>query len=696
MRAKLGLKPLKMGGSGAADKAKDEHRRGRELAEGREKAKEAESIKEKLRLMREKREHEAKLKATKGLADEDSDEDDIAAWVQKSRVKQSTAPAPKKTPPASVPRKKRASEADEDADADGGAYASEQLAGMKVKHGVNDIVEGETAILTLEDTSILDDKGNLKDGDDALVDLLKQEDKKRLEARRAAKGKVATGGVGMSYNPDFDEEPRGLLAHYDEPGRDDDGMEIDADGGVAAAERQREEMRAKLKQAAAQQSAAVEVGDAGASADYYTKEELEKFAEIRNRRKKKKKDRKLRKKDGDTSDLVAELAQEAGEAPGADLGSRADRERRMQAREREAEEEKAAKERRYARALEKANYASLALKPSMGEDVVGADEDELYASIAEQRAQALKKRSGKAVGEDAVRELVGSRRDDEGPAGEAGGRKGELVFSSAVEFVNGIDVGASAATDKPGDEAGPSGVREEEDVEMEEAGGEGEKREGKGRSFRKKETEADGGPQTEAAGIGEGKLGRGLGAALGMLRDTGGLKQKVEWSGRTNDTRKDRVLMAEAARAMLGDGSGDQTDERIETALRKLDEFGRVLTPKEAWRKLCHEFHGYGSGKKKLERRTEKVVEELRARKIATGVNADKSTAAMRIAAEKTSAPYVLLQGRGIAPSQVTDGSSKYAMLSEDAPGGAATGRQTAAGKRTSSSLNPNAKRARK
>ena len=40
------------------------------------------------------------------------------------------------------------------------------------------------------------------------------------------------------------------------------------------------------------------------------------------------------------------------------------------------------------------------------------------------------------------------------------------------------------------------------------------------------------------------------------------------------------------------------------------DEYGRSLTPKEAWKALSHKFHGKGSGKMKTERRLKKIAEE--------------------------------------------------------------------------------------
>jgi U4/U6.U5 tri-snRNP-associated protein 1 len=49
------------------------------------------------------------------------------------------------------------------------------------------------------------------------------------------------------------------------------------------------------------------------------------------------------------------------------------------------------------------------------------------------------------------------------------------------------------------------------------------------------------------------------------------------------------------------------------------DEFGRALTPKEAWKALSHKFHGKGSGKMKTEKRLKKIAEEKKQAAMASG-----------------------------------------------------------------------------
>ena len=54
----------------------------------------------------------------------------------------------------------------------------------------------------------------------------------------------------------------------------------------------------------------------------------------------------------------------------------------------------------------------------------------------------------------------------------------------------------------------------------------------------------------------------------------------------------------------------DKEGYKPEIRLEYVDDSGRCLNPKEAFRQLSHRFHGKGSGKKKTEKRQKKVEEE--------------------------------------------------------------------------------------
>jgi U4/U6.U5 tri-snRNP-associated protein 1 len=60
-------------------------------------------------------------------------------------------------------------------------------------------------------------------------------------------------------------------------------------------------------------------------------------------------------------------------------------------------------------------------------------------------------------------------------------------------------------------------------------------------------------------------------------------------------------------------------DYKPDVKIEYYDEFGRTLTPKEAWKALSHKFHGKGSGKMKTEKRLKKIAEEKKQAAMASG-----------------------------------------------------------------------------
>ncbi|CAN0412150.1 unnamed protein product, partial [Scytosiphon promiscuus] len=70
-------------------------------------------------------------------------------------------------------------------------------------------------------------------------------------------------------------------------------------------------------------------------------------------------------------------------------------------------------------------------------------------------------------------------------------------------------------------------------------------------------------------------------------------------SGRAKDARKHH-----------GEAEETREDRESGAKLEYRDQWGREITRKEAFRNLCYQFHGYGSGKKKQEKRLKLVEEE--------------------------------------------------------------------------------------
>ena len=143
----------------------------------------------------------------------------------------------------------------------------------------------------------------------------------------------------------------------------------------------------------------------------------------------------------------------------------------------------------------------------------------------------------------------------------------------------------------------------------------------------------------------------GLAATLNILRQQGILatptaenseREKVQlqrdvWLA---DQRR-RIAQRELERQKARGGNKDQAQREYENRLRDQqearsnldafkdykpdvnivyhDEFGRELTPKEAWKALSHKFHGKGSGRMKTEKRLKKIAEERKQAAMASG-----------------------------------------------------------------------------
>ena len=143
---------------------------------------------------------------------------------------------------------------------------------------------------------------------------------------------------------------------------------------------------------------------------------------------------------------------------------------------------------------------------------------------------------------------------------------------------------------------------------------------------------------------------RGMSGILSMLKATGDLKGKSggkeELRGRSNDEKTysdyadqnlDSVVRLDRNKAT----DKDMLYTKRQVNLEYRDDHGRLLTRKEAFRQLCYQFHGYGSGKKNQEKRLKKIEMENEARE--KRVNEDKGTmGSLRKTQEATGKAFVV------------------------------------------------------
>uniref|UniRef100_A0A2N9GCL4 SART-1 family protein n=1 Tax=Fagus sylvatica TaxID=28930 RepID=A0A2N9GCL4_FAGSY len=120
-------------------------------------------------------------------------------------------------------------------------------------------------------------------------------------------------------------------------------------------------------------------------------------------------------------------------------------------------------------------------------------------------------------------------------------------------------------------------------------------------------------------------IGKGLYGTLKHLQGRGTLKESIELSGRNTDNKKIKFM-----------GVDDDGSIRID----RLDEFGRTMTPKEAFRELSYRFHGKRPGKKKQEKR---IQTELKLKQMINSDGPSRSVERMWKAQKQLKRPYIVL-----------------------------------------------------
>lgn len=700
LRISLGLKPLQA----TADKPRSSS--SAKLPPPQLDAEKTKELAERVKAAREKRRQQQLLDSTKTLGEEEPELDDIEKWVQKSRVTTT-----KKETAAGTTTNNTATKDDDDKD------GMRALAGARIRQV--DLAEGETTILTLQDKGILNDRGELADDEDedgnialALENIQTREDKDRREAYRAGSKKHA--------KPLWEEDgkKRSLLDKYDE---EEEEMLVLGDRGDVKVDLEQQKQAAKAKLAAAIASAAGG-GREGATAitggsDYYTAEEMAAFSKPK---KKKKKDRKLKKKALTAEDIAVLEEGNAGGGGGGDLGSRGDGEERAARETEAAAEEEAERRARFEAALTKANYASLALKPTYQQELGDEDEeDDLYVSLGKARRLA-QQTSGKSTarGADAnasvvkpedIAQQVAQRREaafmkrDEPSSSLLGGD--QLTFNDLSGFTRTITAVAASGGGVGG--VGGGGVKKEE-VKEDEKEDEDVSVVGR-KQYRRRHHDEDGDEvmrdaststmvhhnddddddkddaQLDQEGINatandkyiystesitqERAIGTGLGSILGLLKERGELNKPIEWGGRTNDSKKSALVGLEDV--YTGGSEKDKYARDVEAALTRRDEYGRIITPKEAYRQLCYDFHGIRPSKNTLEKRKRQVEKEMAKRNVASGATEAKSIEAVKTAQKAAATPYIVMSGT-IQPGQRRDAAGVGGMgrIDEEEEGG--------------------------
>ncbi|XP_012077380.1 SART-1 family protein DOT2 isoform X2 [Jatropha curcas] len=590
--------------------------------------------------------------------------DEVLAWVNRSRKLEEKKNAEKQKAKqlSKIFEEQDNNVQGESEDEDSGEHTTHDLAGVKVLHGLEKVMEGGAVVLTLKDQSILAD-GDINEEVDMLENVEIGEQKRRDDAYKAAKKK--TGIYDDKFNDDPASEKK-ILPQYDDSAADE-GVALDERGRFTGeAEKKLEELRRRL-QGVSTNNRFEDLSSSGKiSSDYYTHEELLQF-------KKPKKKKSLRKKEKLDIDALEAEAVSAGLGVG-DLGSR-NNGRRQAIRQEQERSEAEMRSSAYQAAYDKADEASKSLRQEqtlhakLDEDenpVFAEDDEDLYKSLERARKLALKKQEEKASGPQAIARLAAATTttssqttDDQNPTtGES--QENKIVFTEMEEFVWGLQL------DEESHKHGNDDVFMDEDEAP--IVSDQEKKDETGGWTEVQDIDKDENPVNENnedivpdETIHEVPVGKGLSAALKLLKERGTLKESTEWGGRNMDKKKSKLV---------GIVDSDVDNERFkDIRIDRTDEYGRTLTPKEAFRIISHKFHGKGPGKMKQEKRMKQYLEELKMKQMKNSDTPSLSVERMREAQAQLKTPYLVLSGH-VKPGQTSDPRSGFATVEKDLPGG--------------------------
>ncbi|GAM41767.1 hypothetical protein TCE0_042f15138 [Talaromyces pinophilus] len=537
---------------------------------------------------------DAKLEG-KGLGDMDV-ELDTKAWL--SQHKKMTK---------KIEKERARKLAEELAERDRAAeYTAADLAGIKVAHEMSAFEDAEDGqILTLKDATIDE---NEEEGDE--LENLEMVDKEKLKEKLELKKKRT------AYDPMQADGTAGILSQYDEEidGKKRKHFTLDAKGSTIE---EREAKRQHVSDLLNKQVFNLDIIPDTPVSDYMD------ISEVKIKKPKKKKAKATRQKAVDEDDIFP-LPDTNGTSNGENME------------------------------VDSGQAATAAAPRKKTYDTSFVDDEDLQASLAIQRRAAFKKRK-QLRPEDLARQLreESSQTPMEVDNGDAEEEPG-LVIDETSEFVSNLQ--RPVISERPARRATtPLEDKDEDREESPEAGladvnmeGAGTKEEG--------ETEAAEAGIAKISGTGldeESTLDEGLGSTLAMLRQRGLVQQSD--AADINSLHRDRQKFlqekykreAEAEKRARAQRERDRATgkldrmsarEREEYArwenkqrdqqesrqiadifnreykpdvqLKYVDEHGRLMNQKEAFKHLSHQFHGKGSGKMKTEKHLKKIEEE--------------------------------------------------------------------------------------
>ncbi|XP_068632741.1 U4/U6.U5 tri-snRNP-associated protein 1 [Battus philenor] len=622
LRAKLGLKPLEVTEQTTDDgKIKDDlgefyHKPAVNIAQ----QKKAEKLRQKLEERREKRKLEQKLQTT--LLAEESDDEDAIAWVKKSReIEQQKKEAEKRAAMldemdavfgvSALVEEEQAAERQ-------ASYGESHLKGLRVAHDIDALGDEREVVLTLADKPVL-----AEDAEDVLVNVNMLDDeryrKNIMERKKARAGYQA-----------YDEEAevqaalglqRPVLAKYDEEldaaaVEKRKGFFIGDEDGIEARKFRELMKQERLLGGPDKRLESLQLPALRPATDYLDEHEIQ--AKFKKTKRKGKIRKKAKAEPIDVDDY------EAGGAP-------------LETDDTEVKVEE------------------LKMEIAVDDEEVEPD-SELQAALA--RARRLRQMEQRHLDVPKVEEIL--ERVKEEPAMEDDDSAGAMVLDATAEFCR--TLGDIPTYGLAGNRDHHAEIMELEQEEKE-TEGDDDNAGAWSRVDVNNERPPDLAAGSSVALDAEPALGGGVAGALQLALSKGYLeKAGAAPAPRTAPHQlaarhysiEDKNHAGEDdkyGRRERGSHSGplqefrERTGFRPHVKLEYVDDEGRPLCPKEAFRYLSHKFHGKGPGKNKQEKRIKKAVQEGLMKKMSS---TDTPLGTLQMLQEKqreTHSPYVVLSG---------------------------------------------------
>ncbi|CAF9922115.1 hypothetical protein IMSHALPRED_005343 [Imshaugia aleurites] len=491
-------------------------------------------------------------------------------------------------------------------------YTAEDLVGVKVAHELEDFEGGEEQVLTLKDATI---DQNEEEGDELEnLDLKEQE---ALNERLSSKIKKPV------YDPHAEDEEGGstILKHYDETIDGKKRKRFTLDGQGASLE-EREAMKQAVGKKLKTTAISLDILKDAPISDYTE------ATEAKIKKPKKKKAKSTRQRTADEDDIFPVETSSGshlnGDVMDVDAGS---------------------------------SYVPAA-QHKVAESTSFVDDEDLQAILAVQRRAALKKRRREKP-EDIAQRI---KEEAATPEQEAQPEEGGMVIDETTEFVANLarskeeekarsQITKACSATPAQKEASP----EDEDGDVDMGQSYNDIEDGEDLEARmKRETSTSAAPGMTDTGLeDEATLNQGVGVTLSMLSQRGLVKQNKETDINalhrdrqkflTEKQKREAAVEAKARQQRERDRATGKLDrmsarEREEYArqenkmrdqlesrqmteifnreykpdvqLKYVDEFGRSMNQKEAFKHLSHQFHGKGSGKQKTEKHLKKIEDD--------------------------------------------------------------------------------------